>query len=172
MLPHTCILSAFTLSTAIAFGTAATAGDLPKEGTYTATSSVDGTYKATPIGKERVLNTFDENGLSVGSGLLNHLTWHCWGVDATSRTVGLSTTATASELTRWRPSRQQLRERRKIPRGRKEFQRGRLHSYRAPGSMLASAVAISMWVTRPEFRTAAEGTFVEYTTIQGSYKLP
>jgi hypothetical protein len=80
MQSRTCIMSAFTLSTSMAFGAAAMAADLPKEGTFSGTYSAVGTTKVLPIGKERVLLTFDENGLSVGEGLFNHWTWHCWGL--------------------------------------------------------------------------------------------
>jgi hypothetical protein len=45
------------------------AADLPKEGTFSGTYSAVGTTKAIPIGKERILLTFDENGLSEGEGL-------------------------------------------------------------------------------------------------------
>ena len=71
MQPRTCMLSAFTLSTAMFFGTAV-AADLPKEGTWTATYSAFGMAKATPVGKERLLLTYDDNGLTVGEGLLTH----------------------------------------------------------------------------------------------------
>jgi len=45
MRPRTCMLSAFALSAALSLSTAALAGDLPKEGTFTATYSGFGTYK-------------------------------------------------------------------------------------------------------------------------------
>jgi hypothetical protein len=77
---RTGILSAFTLGTAIAFGAAAMAADMPKEGTYNADYSSFGTSKATAIGKERVLVTFDENGLWLSKGFAEHMTWHCFGL--------------------------------------------------------------------------------------------
>ena len=67
------LLVAMLLGTAIA-------ADLPKEGTYSATYSGYGTYKATPVGKERLLLVFDQNGLSVRNGIMDHMTQHCWGV--------------------------------------------------------------------------------------------
>jgi hypothetical protein len=79
MQERTCILTAFTLSTAMLFGATAIGAELPKEGTYSGTYSAVGTVKAIPIGKERLLLTFDENGLTVDEGLFNHWTWHCWG---------------------------------------------------------------------------------------------
>lgn len=36
--------------------------------------------KATAVGKERLLLAWDENGLSVGNGLFDHATWHCFGL--------------------------------------------------------------------------------------------
>ena len=72
------MLSTVTLGTAIFFAAAAAAADLPKEGTAAGTYSSFGTFKATAIGKERVLTTGDENGLSLTNGFGDHMTWHCW----------------------------------------------------------------------------------------------
>ena len=76
----TWMLSAFTLSTGMVCATAAIAADLPKQGTFSGTYFAFGTYKLTSIGKERLLSAWDENGLSIGNGFLDHLTWHCWGL--------------------------------------------------------------------------------------------
>ena len=80
MQPSKCMLRAAALSAAMILGSAAMAADLPKEGRYSYTYSGAGTYKATAVGKERLLFAWDENGLSVGKGLLDHLKWHCWGL--------------------------------------------------------------------------------------------
>ena len=88
MRPRTRLLSAFTLSTAIAFGVVAMAADLPKEGTFSGTLSNSGTVKATPVGKERLLVMFDENGSVVSNGLLDHTTVHCWGLGDYANGVG------------------------------------------------------------------------------------
>jgi hypothetical protein len=77
---RTTIFSAATLGTAMFCGTAAMATDLPKDGTYSVTYSSFGTLKSTPVGKQVALFAWDENGLSVGKGLLDHLKWHCWGL--------------------------------------------------------------------------------------------
>jgi hypothetical protein len=65
------------LSAAMFLGSAAMAADLPKEGTFSFTYFGAGSFKATPVGKERVLLAWDENALSVGNGLFDHMTWHC-----------------------------------------------------------------------------------------------
>jgi hypothetical protein len=62
MQSRTCILSAFTLSTGMAFGAAAVAGDLPKSGNYNLEFNGYGTFSVTMIGKDRGLATWDENG--------------------------------------------------------------------------------------------------------------
>jgi len=68
MQPRTCIISAVTLGTAMFFGFAAMAAELPKEGTFSATYSGFGTFKGSQIGKTKYLGTFDENALTVGKG--------------------------------------------------------------------------------------------------------
>ena len=171
MQPHTCKLSAFTLSTAIFFGTAAIAGDLPKEGTFTATSSFYGTYKATLIGKELILNAFDENGLSVGSGLLDHMTWHCWGLyDITNGKAQHHGYCVATD-----PAGDQIGSSfasdGRYPADAKSFS-GAVTFISGTGKYAGISGGDKYVGHAPEFRTAAEGTFVEYTTIQGSYKLP
>src|SRR6201992_3284851 len=85
MQPHTRMLSALALGTSMAFGAAAMAADLPKEGTYDDEYAAYGTFKATAIGKERVLVSFENNGLWLSKGFGNHMTWHCFGLtDITS----------------------------------------------------------------------------------------
>ena len=85
---RTGMLSAFTLSTAMSFGIAAMAGDLPKEGSDTGTYSGFGTYKAIPVGKERLLIVWDENGLNLSDGYQDHTAVHCWGTGDYTNGVG------------------------------------------------------------------------------------
>jgi hypothetical protein len=87
MLGSFIIVSALTLSTATAFGIAASA-ELPKEGAVSSTYSSFGTLKVTAIGKDRPLTVWDENGLSLGNGFSDHMTWHCWGTGDFSNGVG------------------------------------------------------------------------------------
>ena len=63
---------------AMFFGIAALAGELPKEGTYSATYAGYGTCQITAVGKERLLSVCDENALMTADGFLDHTTWHCW----------------------------------------------------------------------------------------------
>ena len=80
MQPRTYILSTFALGMTLAFGAAALAADLPKEGAFSGTFSGAGTYKAYPVGKERLLLVFDDNDLQLTNGFLDYTTWHCWGL--------------------------------------------------------------------------------------------
>src|SRR5262245_39826525 len=61
---------------------------LAKEGTLSGTYSAFGTFKATAIGKERLLVVFDDNGFTVGQGLADHMTHHCWGMGDFNNGVG------------------------------------------------------------------------------------
>ncbi len=81
MRTHKCLWSTFTVLVAAAFTTAAIAADLPKEGTYSGTYSNPGTYKAYPVGKERVAVSWEADGATVGTGFLDHTTWHCFGLE-------------------------------------------------------------------------------------------
>jgi hypothetical protein len=70
-----------TLGTAMAFGAAAVAADPPKEGTYKVVYTAAGMIKPVVVGKDRVLLVeSDEHGLTVGEGILDRMTWQCWGM--------------------------------------------------------------------------------------------
>ena len=79
MQSRTCILTAFTLSTAMAFGVAAMAAELPKEGSFSGTKTATGTYKLYPVGKDRAVFNWEVNGVTVGTGVVDHVTRHCYG---------------------------------------------------------------------------------------------
>ncbi len=88
MRPRICTLYACTLSIALSFGIAAKAADLPKEGTYKGTYASHGTIKSVPVGKDRLLLSWEENGLELTNGLFDHTTWHCWGTSDYVKGVG------------------------------------------------------------------------------------
>ncbi|MFL5251728.1 MAG: hypothetical protein ACJ8AI_02325, partial [Rhodopila sp.] len=75
-----CFLSAVALGTAMSFGVAAVAADLPKEGSYKGFYSAVGTIKTSSVEKNRSFESFDETGFQVTGGFLDHTTWHCWGI--------------------------------------------------------------------------------------------
>jgi len=80
MQPCSCLSFVVTLSVAMLFVVAAIAGELAKEGSYTVTYFKDGTFKNNPVGNNLHLDVWDEVGPSIGIGLLDHMTWHCFGV--------------------------------------------------------------------------------------------
>ncbi len=171
MQPRTCILSGLTLSSAIVFGAVAMAADLPKEGTFNVTFSAYGTLKATPVGKELFLSAFDENGLSVGNGLLDHMTWHCSGLfDITDGMAQFHGNCVATD-----PAGDQIASSfasdGKYPADAKSFN-GATTFLKGTGKYAGISGGYKLVGHAPEFRTAAEGTFAEYATFQGSYKLP
>ncbi len=80
MTPRTYLPAAFMLSAGLFFGIAASAADLPKDGTYNAIYTSSGNVKAIPAGKDRVLLIIsDEHGQTQASGFLDRMVWLCWG---------------------------------------------------------------------------------------------
>ena len=171
---RTCILSAVTLSTVMAFGIAAIAADLPKEGTYKGTFTAFGTIKFTAVGKERVLTVWDENGLSLTDGFLDHVTWHCWGTGDYTKGVGQGARpAIAWELD---PAGDQI-----VAKTFNTLRSTRLYSQRlfvCTGHVDGRAPANSGWRERRVGRSRVtrgtsssrltEGTYIQKCDIQGS----
>jgi hypothetical protein len=171
MQPRTSMLQAAALGAGMFLGSAALAADLPNEGTFSWTYSSAGTFKGTPVGKERLLVAWDENGLSVGNGLFDHMTWHCWGVGDT-----------AKGMTHWQgycvatdPAGDHLAvdvaSDGKYPADAKNFKAtGKLTT--GTGKYAGISGGFAFVGHGPDFRTAAEGTYAQYGTAEGSYKLP
>ncbi len=161
----------FTLGLALAFNTAAIAGDLPKEGTFSATYSSAGTFKPSPIGKKWLAGAWDENGLSVGTGLFDHMTWHCWGladiVNSMNEWRGycVATDPTGDQVA------SDVASDGKYPSDAKSY-KGTGNFATGTGKYAGISGSFAFVGHGPEFRTAAEGTYAQYGTIQGSYKLP
>lgn len=88
MQAHRTLLPAAALSLALFVGYAR-AADLPKEGTITVSYSAVGTFKSTSLGDERWFSSTEEYGLALGDGLLDHTTWHCWGMGDGMKTIGV-----------------------------------------------------------------------------------
>lgn len=170
MRSRTCALSALALSTAMFFGTAM-AADLPKEGTYSGTYSSFGTFKATPIGKERLLVTFDENGLSVTNGLLDHMTWHCWGGADFRKGLGQA----SGYCVGTDPSGDQIAydfsDDAKRSLDQKSWN-GTSTLTTGTGKYAGISGQFKTVLHPGEFRPATEGTYFQYVTLEGSYKLP
>jgi hypothetical protein len=171
MKPRTCTLSLVTLSAAVLLGTAALAGDLPKEGTFNATYSSAGTFKASPIGKEGLLSNFDENGFTLGNGLLDHVTWHCFGLYevmkgmAQYRGYCIGTDPAGDQVATEVVSDGKYPADAKTSRGTATFTA-------STGKYAGISGGFTFVNHSPEFKTAADGTYVQYGTSEGSYKLP
>jgi hypothetical protein len=164
MQSHTCLLSAFTLSTAMAFGVAALAADLPKEGTFDVTYTASGTAKVTSvIGKERVLIAWDENGVGVGTGLFDHATWHCFGVADISNGVLQATNGycVGTDL-----AGDQI-----VAKLTGDSEDGSATLTTGTGKYAGISGGFK-YLEGAKFRTATEGTYAHSNHTQGNYKLP
>jgi hypothetical protein len=161
----------FALGVALAFSSAAIAGDLPKEGTYSSTYSGFGTAKSTAVGKDALLVAWDENGLSVGNGLLDYMTWHCWGL---YNILGGMAQTTDGYCVATDPKGDQLAATiagDKYPKDGKSFTNS-LTLITGTGKYAGISGKFRAECHHPDFRPAAEGTYLAYCLNQGSYKLP
>jgi hypothetical protein len=157
---------------ALALGIATPALAQMKEGTFSGTYTAFGTYKATPIGKERFLSTWDQNGLTLTDGFLDHVTWHCSGVS--DRTNGMSQAHVLGYCVGIDPEGDQLvldvgpdekTSDQKSWSGLSTFNSG-------TGKFAGVSGSLSYVTHGSEFRSGAQGTYVAYNTFQGRYKLP
>lgn len=159
------------LGLGLLLGTAAMAGDIPKEGPVKLTYSSFGTLKATAIGKERLLATFDENGLSVGNGFGDHMTWHCFGlIDIASgmaqhRGYCVGTDPAGDHVVG------DIASTGKYAATAKSFS-GTLTLTTGTGKYTGISGSWTYVAHGPEFRPESEGTYFQFSTNQGSYKLP
>jgi hypothetical protein len=171
MRPRTCILSAFTLSTAMFFGISAMAADLPKEGTFSGMYSSLGTAKAIQIGKERLLLDLDENGQSLGKGLVDHMAWHCWGTGDFANGVGqyrgycVGTDPVGDQIVGSFASE-------KTALDAKGPVNGSLTLTTGTGKYAGITGVLTYVYHGNEFHPLAGGAYLAYGTQQGSYKLP
>jgi hypothetical protein len=166
----TCILAGFTLITAVALSATTMAADLPKEGTFSGITANTGTYKAYPVGKERVLITWDENSLTVGKGFFDRMTWHCFGLSdivsgmqqGQGRCIG---TDPAGDQIALEADVKPHAADAKTYEATTTFTTG-------TGKYAGISGGATLVLHGPEFRTATEGTSVQYGEIQAKYKLP
>jgi hypothetical protein len=151
-------------------GAAAMAADLPKEGTSSVTYSAVGTGKVNQIGKDRFITAFDENGLTVGTGLLDHMTWHCFGLfDVMSGAAQyqgycVATDPAGDQIVSNNVSDGKYPVDAKSSNGISTFTTG-------TGEFAGISGGGTFTCRGSEFRSA-EGTFAGYCTDQVSYKLP
>jgi len=80
MRPRSCFPFVVVLGAAMLFAAATMASEPEKEGSYAVTYFTDGTFKDNPVGNNLHLDVWDELGRSIGTGLLDRMIWHCFGV--------------------------------------------------------------------------------------------
>jgi hypothetical protein len=165
------LLSALTLTTAIVFGAAATAADLPKEGTISATYSAVGTAKSTQIGKDRVLIVLDETGMAIGKGILDHTTSHCFGMEDVTNGMGVysgycvATDATGDQFVI------------NFNDGVKQPWPAKTYAYSGTlttgtGKYAGISGTIKGECHAGDFRPVSAETYIDYCSPEGAYRLP
>jgi hypothetical protein len=141
------------------------AADPPKEGTYSGTFSGWGTFKGTQIGKEKLLTVFDQNALVLTSGLLDHTTWHCYGLGDFTNGMGAEHgCCAATDLTGDQAAGDLAIEKHAVDA--KSFS-GSV-TWTAGTGKYAGITGIHKFVCDDAFRGAGEGTFFNHCTINQS----
>jgi hypothetical protein len=140
-----------------------------KEGTYSGSYTGYGTYKVTPVGKERILSASDENGLSVTDGFLDHVTWHCWGLGDRANGVVqshgycIATDVSGDQLVLDYDSGKRTPDQ-KSWKGSGKFTSG-------TGKFAGISGDLTFVTHGADFRSGADGTYFTYNTFEGHYKL-
>ena len=166
---HTCMLSALTLGTAMSFGIAGIAADLPKEGSYKGFYAAVGTIKTNSVGKDRSFESFDETGLEVTGGFLDHTTWRCWGIGDFENGMGgehgqcIGTDPDGDKII------QSFVSEKHAPDQKSWVQT--LTCTGGTGKFVGVTCNEKDTIRSNEFPPAPEGTYVNYVTIEGTYKL-
>jgi hypothetical protein len=154
---------------ALALGIATPALAQMKEETYSGTYSGYGTSKATPIGKERFVSTWDHNGLTLTNGALDHMTWHCWGLGDFTNGAGqghgycVGTDSAGDQVVLDVVDDKHTLDQKNWT-GSGTFTSGT--------GKFAGVSGSGTYMVPNDFRPGPEGTFVVYTKIQGSFKIP
>ena len=168
MKPYKLTIAAGAFLTSLTLGTAAIAADLPKEGTFKGTFSSYGTNKTTKVG-DLSLTTFDETGPELTDGFADHVALHCWGIGEAANGI----TANHGYCVGTDPSGDTLASKfagehatqDKAMKGTTTFTSG-------TGKFAGVSGTLHYVVHAPEFRAPTEGTYVNYVTFEGNYKLP
>jgi hypothetical protein len=142
-----------------------------KEGTFSGGYYSYGTAKATSVGEERLLVTWDENGLQLTDGFVDHTTLHCWGVEDYTNGSGQG----HGYCVGVDPSGDQFSfnvgpDEKHTP-GQKSWKGSSIFTT-GTGKYRGIIGGSDYVVHSNEFRPMADGTYVNYVTFQGHYKLP
>jgi hypothetical protein len=142
-----------------------------KEGTWSDTIAGFETFKATQVGKDRLLLVFDDHFLSVSDNpMFDHLTWHLWGLADCIKGMceghgyGVATDPAGDQfvqsfvLEKFALGQKTVKGSLKLSGG---F--GKFDGITGTGTYVGDGAT---------FRATEEGTFFEHGTRQYNYKLP
>lgn len=158
------------LCAAMLSASAAMAGELPKEGKFTAVYHGVGTYKAITMGKDITFSAWEETGYTVSDGLFDHLTWRCLGIyDAASRMAKysghcLTTDPAGDQIASDVVSEGTTAGDAKTTRGKGVFTGG-------TGKYVGISGGWTFVTHSGEYKVSADNTYVQLGSNEGSYKL-
>jgi hypothetical protein len=168
MKPYKLTIAAGAFLTSLSLGTAAIGADLPKEGAFKGTFTSYGTYKTTKVG-DLALTAFDETGPQLTDGFVDHMTLHCWGTTEaangtrTQNGYCVGTDPSGDQIASKFAGEKTAED--KAMKGTSTFTSG-------TGKFAGVSGTLHYVPHAPEFRAPTEGTYVNYVTFEGNYKLP
>jgi hypothetical protein len=142
-----------------------------KEGSFKGAYYAYGAAKTTPVGEERLLVAWDENGLQLTDGFLDHTTWHCWGQEDYTNSSGqgqgycVGVDPAGDQIVVNLDPDEKHAPNQKSWKGSGTFTSG-------TGKFRGITGGIEYVVHSNEFRPLADNAYVNYVTFQGRYKLP
>jgi hypothetical protein len=152
----------------VAFGTETNA-QIPKEGTTSTTAVFSGTFKALPMGQERLQMTYETTGVMIGDSsedLFHNSSWHCVGaLHAVKGEFNNSGSCVGT-----RPDGDQMFWNYKATGKRGVGGKGTWTFVGGTGKL--TGIQGNGEYTEIMTRPAAEGTFQGYDRSKGQYKLP
>ena len=166
-------LALSTLALVCALGASPSASaQAMKEGTTNGTYYGHGTMKATPVGKERLLITFEDSGPTVGQNILDHVTTRCWGMGSFIKGMGkahgycVSIDPAGDQIViDWSENENHALDAKELVGS---------FTYTSGTGKYEGITGSGTYVdTGPNtYKPLAEGTYEVVATIKGSYKLP
>jgi hypothetical protein len=153
----------------LVLGVAPHASAQMKQGAYKGTYASYGTYTAVPIGQVRLQVSWDETAQQLTDGFADHTTWHCWGTGDYTNGMGqdlghcVGTDPAGDQLVN-----STIDETHALDA--KTF--SGTNTWTGRTGKFAGASGGGTFLCHSGEKTAAEGTYVNYCTFEGSYMLP
>jgi hypothetical protein len=125
--------------------------------------------KTNSVGDDRMIVAFDDTGLSLTDGFADHMTWHCWGMTDFTKGMGedqgycLGTDLAGEKIL------MRLTGEKHAP-NQKRWSDS-FACVEGTGKYVGVSCSETDLMLGNEFPEAPDGTYVQHSAVQGTYKL-